>query len=255
MISGKVPGDREGPGPTRKDLSPTRRGPGSTRRGPGLQAGDKFRAAIQFRVAVVKAGDHERGKFQANPVTAGGADEIQRRFQVSPQDLPVVCFRKTFKVDIGGVDKGQNLPGLFQVKAAVAYQNVGNALFMGQFHTVLQVLNVDKGFRIRVGDLPRFGLRRNRGYYLFGLHPAARRPVIAPKLGDMPVLAEGTAQVTTREAQGKDAGTGAEVVKGLFLDVINGNGGEVPVIGQGNFPGISGPVLPGTAQAPAPRRN
>jgi hypothetical protein len=139
MVRGKVPGNRGGRGVFAASVVIA---PG----GFNLQGGDKFRASIQFSIAVVKAGNHERGKFQTNPMTAGGADKIQYGFQVSPQDIPVICFGKTLKVDIGGVNKGQNLPRFFKAHTTVTYQHIGNAAFTGQFHAVLQILNVDKGF-------------------------------------------------------------------------------------------------------------
>jgi hypothetical protein len=216
------------------------------------QGGDEFRTSIQFGVAVVKAGNHKRGKFQKDPMTAGGADKIQYGLQVSPQDVPVAWFGKTLEVDIGGVNEGQNPGGFFRAHTAVAYQYIGKAPFTGQFHAIFQILNVDKGFRIRVGNLPGAAFRRKGGQDICGVHPAARRRS-SLKLGDVPVLAEGAAQVTARETQGKHTGTGTKVVQGLFFDGINGGGGDVPVEGQGQFPGIH--RLPDAAKTPAPGRN
>jgi hypothetical protein len=111
-------------------------------------------------------------------------------------------------------------------------------------HTVQDVLGVNQGLRIGVGDLGRIKsppgrgptVIQGQGYRIFGFKVAAGRLVPAPKLGDTPVLAEGTAEVTARETKGEDRGTGAKVIEGFFLDRVTGKGGYKTVPGNMAFP-------------------
>src|SRR5690349_10541355 len=51
-------------------------------------------------------------------------------------------------------------------------------------------------------------------------------------LGDIPILAELTAQVAAGRAEGEHARAGVEVVKRLLLDRVNAEVGGAPIAGQ-----------------------
>jgi hypothetical protein len=146
---------------------------------------------------------------------------------VSQRNLAVEFFRKSFQVDVGGVDVLVDFEEGFALDVAVGDHDGVETAVMGFAGDVDDVLAPDG--RLVVGEGQRGCAVFFREVNDFDRREMGGADMVGTGLRDVEVLAELASHVAAGSAHGKDSGAGEEVVEGLLLDRVHGDGGGASV--------------------------
>lgn len=187
---------------------------------PVLQRGDPLYHLPELLFIIVHAGDDEVREFQMTPVR-GHHDGILDSFKVSLQYIAVGLFAERFEVEVYGVCQGQDLLQDFGLRCPVADEDRLQALRLAGFERVPHELIVGEGLVIgeRDADVPlRLQFLRQSDELVRGVE--LRPDVVVPRLGDLVVLAERTAQVAPVAADREDHAPGPEPCERFLFDWV-----------------------------------
>ena len=222
--------------------------PGDPRVDPPDEGGE----GLEFRSAVVPAGDDQRGHLDPGTHVVQEADVLLHGFEAGAADLPVVLLGKALQVDIGGVQEPPEFPQGRLGHVSVRDEDVPQAAPGRKPGRLQGELEEDRGFGIGIGDAFRSGPEGGL-HHLLRPDRIARDPAVVPRgLGDLEVLAVPAAEVAAGAGDGEGPAAGQEVEEGLLLDGVQ-VGGDHPAVVQAQETAV--PVLPNRAEAPFPRRD
>ena len=189
---------------------------------------------LQFGVAVVLAGDEQRGDFKpGGGLVIEVAERIEHRRQLPCANFAVKGLRKSFQVHVGRVHVGIELGPRFRTDVAgrdgyrpdaarVAGLGYVDGIFMEDHRIVVGESNAPTAQRFgHAGDGFRRGLVGQR------IHLAG--------LADVPILTKPAAQVAACRPEGEHGRARQKMVQRLLLDGINAEATGAAVGGQHNL--------------------
>ena len=165
--------------------------------------------------------------------------------KITSQDV-VPALGKTLQVDVHRVQQGeQGLPGA-RLDGAVGDQDVDHPGLMHQPGAVPHIFIAHQGLVVGVGhpDVPPAAQFQCGLCQLF--RGAVPGEAFGARRGNFGVLAEGAAEIAPEAPRRQNQAAGVEPPQGLFLDGVQGQGGEAAIVQGDNLPA---PIGPGPAQA------
>jgi len=169
---------------------------------------------------VVERGDDEIGELKPDVgFVFEPGKHVEDGLQMGEGDFAVEIFGEGFEVDVGGINVVVDVVEGFAGDVAVGDHDGFEAVRLGGFADVNDVLAPDGGLVVGEGDGIAAVLQGEEGNLL-------RREVLGVELvlmgfGDVPILTEEAPHVAAGGAYAKDFRAGKEMAEGLFLDWIN----------------------------------
>ena len=179
---------------------------------------------FEFFVCIVVGGNDEVGEFEPD---VGFVVEIGDGFEdigeVGEGEFVVEGFGEGFEVDVGGIDVGVDFVACFFCDISGGDHDAADAAVMSGFGDVHDPFAPDGGVVVGVGDGWAV-VFDGEGDDLIG-SDGSRLGFGELGFGNVPVLAEATAEVASGGAKAQDGGAGQEVIERFFFDGIHGESG------------------------------
>ena len=209
----------------------------------GAEGGDPAGHFADFIFAVVLARDDQSCQFHVTDADGVG-DHFHDHLAVAAEDIYVIMIGEALEVDVHGVDVGRELAEDVRGGGAVGDNDIFHAVFVDEFRRVADEFPSDEGLVVGEGDAdiaPLFivqccvcqFLRRDFLSRRGELHRSLR-----PR--NLMVLAKRAAQIAAITADGQDHAARMEAGERLFLDRVEGEGRDLPVVGRGDEPVFAG---------------
>jgi len=169
---------------------------------------------------VVDARDDEVGEFDPHARLFHGEDGVEHWLQVPPADMLVDRVAEGFQVNVGSIEKRQEISERLLTYITRRDEDIPKALLMRQTRRVRHIFYIGKGFCIGIGDARTVVLQAETDDLL--RREVVVTDIIRRDLRDLVVLTVQATEVAARTGEGETGGARVEVIEGLLLDGIDG---------------------------------
>ena len=206
---------------------------------------DPLRFPHHLFFPVILSGNDQSGQLYMTALCRSG-DKPLHRLQITAQ-FPVPAFLKPFQIDVHGVNKREDFFQDRQFRRAVSHKHVLHPALTDQTRRISHILISHQ--RLIVGkchsDISLSPALVSQIRQFIRTHLCVFRLLLICH-GYIMILAEGTGQITSITAHGKDPAARMEVPERLLLNGIQHQAGQPAIAGTDD---LSAHVFPGPAPA------
>jgi hypothetical protein len=155
------------------------------------------------------------------------AERIEHRVERARAEPVIEVLRESFKVDIGGIHRGEELRPRRLADIACRHSDSFHAGLPACGSNVDRVFEEDDRIVIGKGDRSRAAFDRRPRDRL--RRSVALQPVVGAGFGDVPILAELAGEIAACGTEGEHGRSRQEVVKRLLFDGIEAEARRPPI--------------------------
>ena len=172
---------------------------------------EPFRRTMQFRVAIVFAGNEQRGNLEPYVRLAPQVDErLEHGLELREAEPVIELLSETLEVHVGGVHVSVEFGPRIRSEVARGHGNSRDAELAACIGGVDGVFGEDDG--VVVGERDRPAPQAQRGPGDLFRRSSVRQAVPLARLADVPVLAKTTAEIAPGSAKRQHAGARQEMI-------------------------------------------